>query len=87
MLHELTRAADGAAQIAEGASRAHREVSEILADPVGRQALDRLLIDERTVNEHPELLRSFAAYITPDGHHARIDVTQSDRIFSNDAMN
>ncbi len=39
------------------------------------------------MHEHPELLRSFAAYITPDGRHARIDVTQADRIFSNDAMN
>ena len=30
--------------------------------------------------------RSFAAYITPDGHRARIDLTQADRIFSHDAM-
>jgi RND superfamily putative drug exporter len=87
LLRELSRAAEGAAQISEGASRAHREVTEILTDPVGRHALDRLLINEQTVHEHPELLRSFAAYITPDGHHARIDVTQADRIFSNDAMN
>lgn len=87
LLRELTRAAEGAAQIAEGASRAHREVTSILNDPVGRRALDRLLINEQTIHEHPELLLSFAAYITPDGHRARIDVTQSDRIFSNDAMN
>jgi putative drug exporter of the RND superfamily len=87
LLRELTRAAEGASQIAEGAGRAHREVAEILNDPVGRQALDRLLIDEKTVHEHPELLKSFAAYITADGHRARIDLTQSDRIFSNDAMN
>ncbi len=87
LLRELTRAAEGATQIAEGANRANREVATILNDPVGRHALDRLLIDDRTIQEHPELLRSFAAYITPDGHRARIDVTQSDRIFSNDAMN
>lgn len=87
LLRELTRAAEGASQIAEGASRANREVTTILNDPVGRHALDRLLIDDQTIHEHPELLRSFAAYITPDGHRARIDVTQSDRIFSNDAMN
>ena len=68
LLRELTRAAEGASQIAEGAGRAHREVTEILNDPVGRRALDRLLIDEQTVHEHPELLKSFAAYITPDGH-------------------
>ena len=83
----MTRAAEGASQIADGAGRAHREVTEILNDPVGRRALDRLLIDEQTVHEHPELLKSFAAYITPDGHRARIDLTQADRIFSNDAMN
>ncbi len=86
LLRELTRAAEGASQIADGA-----------APPVARWprssatrsagALDRLLIDDQTVHEHPELLRSFAAYITPDGRHARIDVTQADRIFSNDAMN
>ena len=87
LLRELTRAAEGASQIAEGAARAHREVTEILTDPVGRRALDRLLIDDQTVHDHPELLRSFAAYITPDGRRARIDLTQADRIFSNDAMN
>ncbi|HLH28480.1 MAG TPA: hypothetical protein VKW77_06165, partial [Acidimicrobiales bacterium] len=87
LLRELTRAAAGAAQIADGAARAHREVTTILNDPVGRHSLDRLLIDEQTVREHPELRRSFAAYITPDGRRARIDVTQADRIFSNDAMN
>jgi RND superfamily putative drug exporter len=87
LLRELTRAAEGASQIADGAARAHREVTAILSDPLGRRALDRLLINDQTVHEHPELLRSFAAYITPDGRNARIDVTQADRIFSNDAMN
>ncbi len=87
LLRELSRAAEGASQIANGASRAHREVTGILNDPVGRRALDRLLIDEGTIHDHPELIRSFAAYITPDGRHARIDVTQADPIFSNDAMN
>ena len=82
LLRELTRAAEGAAQIAEGAGRAHREVTAILNDPVGRRALDRLLINDQTVHDNPELLRSFAAYITPDGHRARIDLTQADRIFS-----
>ena len=86
LLRELLRAADGAAQIADGALRANREVTAILNDPVGRRALDRLLVDDRTVHDYPELLRSFAAYITPDGHHARIDLTQGDRMFSHDAM-
>ncbi len=86
LLRELLRAADGAAQIADGALRANREVTAILNDPVGRRALDRLLVDDRTVNDYPELLRSFAAYIAPDGRHARIDLTQDDRMFSHDAM-
>jgi putative drug exporter of the RND superfamily len=86
LLRELTRAADGAAQIAGGALRANREVTAILNDPVGRRALDRLLINDETVHDNPELLRSFAAYITPDGHHARIDVTQANRMFSHAAM-
>ena len=86
LLRELTRAADGAAQIADGAGRAHREVTSILNDPVGRRALDHLLINDQTVHDNPELKRSFAAYITPDGHRARIDVTQANRMFSHDAM-
>ena len=86
LLRELTRAANGAAQIAGGASRANREVTAILDDPVGRRALDRLLINAETVHDNPELLRSFAAYITPDGHRARIDVTQANRMFSHAAM-
>jgi RND superfamily putative drug exporter len=76
MARELVRAADGAWQIAEGARRAGQEVSEILDDPVGRQTLNRLLITPRTVREHPDLLRSFAAYISPDGKKARIDLIQ-----------
>jgi RND superfamily putative drug exporter len=86
LLRELTRAAAGAAEIADGAVRANREVTAILSDPVGRRALDHLLINEQTVQDNPELLRSFAAYITPDGHRARIDLTQSNRIFSHAAM-
>jgi putative drug exporter of the RND superfamily len=86
LLRELLRAADGAAQIADGALRANREVTAILNDPVGRRALDRLLVDDRTVHDYPELLRSFEAYITPDGRRARIDLTQSDRMFSHNAM-
>ncbi len=86
MLRELTRAAGGAGQIAGGAVRAEREVTAILNDPVGRRALDRLLINDETVHDHPDLLKSFAAYITPDGHRARIDLTQANRIFSHAAM-
>lgn len=85
-VEELLVAADGAGQIADGAGRAHHEVSAILADPVGRRALDRLLINAETVRDHPELNRSFSTYITPDGHRTRIDVAQSDRVFSSEAM-
>ncbi|WP_337176826.1 MMPL family transporter [Paludisphaera sp.] len=87
LLRELTRAAEGAGQIAEGAARAHREVSAILSDPLGARALDRLLVTPETVRENPELLKSFDAYITEDGRQARIDVTLVDRVFSDAAMN
>jgi RND superfamily putative drug exporter len=86
MLQELCRAAEGAGQIAEGATRARHEVSSILADPVGRQALDHLLINDETIREHPELRQSFAAYLTADGRQARIDLTQAGRVFSHAAM-
>ncbi|HEV3163873.1 MAG TPA: MMPL family transporter [Isosphaeraceae bacterium] len=86
MLTELVMAADGARQIAEGALRAQQEISGILEDPVGRRALDRLLITPNTIREHPELRRSFAAYLSPDGKAARVDLTQTARVFSADAM-
>ena len=86
LLRDLTRAAGGAAQIADGAGRASREVTGILNDPVGHRALDHLLVNDETVHDHPELKRSFEAYITPDGHRARIDLTQSYRMFSHEAM-
>jgi RND superfamily putative drug exporter len=83
---ELTRAADGAGRIAAGAAQAHHEVSSMLEDPVGRRALNRLMITPETVRDHPELRRSFGAYIATDGHRSRIDVTQADRIYSAAAM-
>ncbi|MEO6812279.1 MAG: MMPL family transporter, partial [Isosphaeraceae bacterium] len=86
MIQELTRAAEGAGQIVEGARRAHLEVTALLADPVGRRALDRLLITPTTIQENPELRRSFETYISPDGRFARFDLTQSYRIFSPEAL-
>ena len=44
------------------------------------------MITPETVRDHPELRRSFDAYITPDGHRSRIDLTQADRIYSAAAM-
>ncbi len=86
MLKELQRAAEGAGEIADGARRAHHEVSSILADPVGRRALDRLLITPDTVRENPALLKSFAAYISPDGRLAQIDLVPTGRVFSPAAL-
>jgi len=87
VLNELVRAADGAGQIASGARRALHEVSAILGDPVGRHALDRLLITPETVRENPDLKKSFEAYISPDGRVSRIDVIPSERMNSESAMN
>ncbi|RUL89041.1 MMPL family transporter [Tautonia sociabilis] len=86
LLRELGRAAEGADQIAEGASQARVEIANILDDPVGRRALDRLLINEKTIEENPELLRSFEAYIDSDGRIARIDAVQTARPFSPEAL-
>lgn len=85
-VEELLRAAEGAGQIAAGAGRARRELGTILNDPVGRQALDRLLIDAGTVADHPELNRSFNTYISADGRRARIDIAKTERVFSAAAM-
>ena len=64
----------------------HREVGAILDDPVGRRALDRLLITPKTCARTRSCRGASQVYITPDGHHARIDVTQADRVFSDRAM-
>ncbi len=86
LLDELGRAAAGAGQIAAGAARSQRELSTILNNPAGREALDRLLITDETVHDHPELLKSFRAYLSPDGHRSRIEVAQGKRIYSEAAM-
>jgi RND superfamily putative drug exporter len=86
LLRKLTEAEEAVSLIAGGAHRAGKELNTILTDPVGRRVLDHLLINSETVHDHPELSRSFAAYITPDGHHARIDLMQAGRMFSHDAM-
>ncbi len=86
LLRKLTEAGEAVSLIAGGAHRAGRELSTILTDPVGRRALDHLLINDETVHDHPELSRSFAAYIAPDGRRARIDLTQAGRMFSHEAM-
>ncbi len=83
---DLLHAAEGAGKIGAGTKRARRELGTILDDPVGKEALDRLLLDRGTIADHPEIQRSFDRYLTPDGHHARIDLEQNDRVFSVGAM-
>lgn len=85
-IEQLARAAEGASKIADGIHKASAQISTILADPVGRASLDRLLIDPETIREHPELRESFDTYITPDGKAARFDLTQGARVFSTEAM-
>ena len=85
-IEQLAQAAAGASRIADGIRRASTEISTILADPVGRRSLDRLLVNSETVRDHPELRESFHTYITPDGHASRFDLTQSARVFSGEAM-
>ncbi|WZO98965.1 MMPL family transporter [Isosphaeraceae bacterium EP7] len=86
MLRELTRAAEGAGQIADGAKLGRDEIAGILDDPVGKRALDRLLIHQATVKAHPELLRAFGVYISRDGRRARIDLAQAAPLFSEAAL-
>ncbi len=86
MVEQLARAASGASQIADGIHRASEEISEILANPVGRRALDRLLINPETIRDHPEIRESFDTYITADGKAARFDLTPRARLFSTEAM-
>ena len=86
MVAQLNEAAEGAGQIAEGVRRAGKEITRILNDPVGRHALSQLLIDPETVRENPELIESFNYYINKDGKRARLDVAQSDRVFSPEAL-
>ena len=85
-VEQLVRAAGGALQIADGIRRASKQISTILADPVGRRSLDRLMVDPETVREHPELRDSFDTYVTRDGRAARFDLTQGARVFSGEAM-
>ena len=86
LIAEIERAADGAGQIAEGASRAHDEIENVLESPVGRHALDRLLITRETIRENDDLRRALQAYISEDGTVTRLDLIQNERIFSSASM-
>ena len=86
MIEQLGQAVSGAGQIADGVKRASGELTTILHDPVGRRALDHLLITPETVRDHPDLKRSFDTYITADGKAARLDLIQRSRMFSAESM-
>ncbi len=83
---QLAKAVAGAGQLSDGVRQASKEIATILDDPVGRLALDRLLITPQTVRDHPELADSFQTYFTPDGKMARLDVLQGARMFSTQAV-
>jgi RND superfamily putative drug exporter len=85
-VEQLRKAIDAARQLAEGAGHAQEELQVITDDPVGKRALDRLLVNSSLLEEHPELEQSFSVYISPDHHRARLDLIQTDRLFSPPAL-
>ncbi len=86
MVEQLGQAVAGAGQIADGVKRASNELTTILNDPVGRHSLDHLLITPQTVQDNPDLKRSFDTYITADGKAARLDLIQRAQMFSAQSM-
>ena len=86
MVAQLGEAVAGAAQLVDGMKQAEAEMTTILQDPVGRRALDHLLITPQTVRDFPALQRSFDTYIAQDGKLARLDLIQKSRIFSAKSM-
>lgn len=86
MLKDLTRAADGARQIVEGSGLAERELKTIIESPVGRRALDRLLITPENIKAEPRLQEALGVYISNDGRMTRFDIEPEDPMFSVSAM-
>jgi RND superfamily putative drug exporter len=86
MLNELARAAADAGRIADGGRRAQEAVATILDDPLGRELLDHVLITAEDLRAHPELKTGLDAYVSGDGRQARIDLVQSDPVFSAAAL-
>ncbi|MFM7130169.1 MAG: MMPL family transporter [bacterium] len=86
MLKDLTRAADGARQIVEGSGLAERELKTIIESPVGRRALDRLLITQENIKGEPRLQEALGVYISNDGRMTRFDIEPEDPMFSVSAM-
>lgn len=86
LLVELTRAADGALQIANGSDLAQRELKTIIDSPVGRRALDRLLITPENIKAEPRLREALDVYCSNDGRITRLDIEPEDPMFSVTAM-
>jgi RND superfamily putative drug exporter len=82
LLDGLTTAAEGAGRIADGGRRAQASIDSILADPFGRDVVDRLLITTGDIRDHPELQQAIEFYLSPDGRIARFELIQSDPVFS-----
>jgi RND superfamily putative drug exporter len=86
MLREITRAAEGASRITSGSALAGRELKTIIDSPVGRRALDRLLITPENIRDEPRLKEALDVYISSDGRLTRLDIEPEDPIFSVTAM-
>ena len=86
LLKELTKAADGASRINAGSDLASRELKTIIESPVGRRALDRLLITPENIQNEPRLREALDVYISPDGKLTRLDIEPEDPMFSVTAM-
>jgi len=86
LLVELTRAADGALRIKNGSDLAQRELKTIIDSPVGRRALDRLLITPENIKAEPRLREALDVYVSNDGRITRLDIEPEDPIFSVSAM-
>lgn len=86
LVEKLTKAAEGARMIADGTRLAYKEIGVIVEDPVGIEAVDRLLLTEQNIKEHPELKAAFEEYVSGDGKTTRIDAGMTARMHSERAL-
>ncbi len=86
MLKDITRAAEGASRINQGTALAGKELKTIIDSPVGRRALDRLLITPENIRDEPRLKEALDVYISSDGRLTRLDIEPEDPMFSVTAM-
>jgi RND superfamily putative drug exporter len=86
MLEKIGKAAEGAKQIADGSALAAKELGVVIEGPVGADVLDRVLLTRENIEQHPELGRAFAEYISADGKTARIVVGTTSRLHSRESL-